>query len=54
MMEVRGFKIGVLSIEHVDKVTQKTIELYPVNYYRAEAMKLVQELEKTNKKKSKC
>jgi hypothetical protein len=51
MMEEKGFEVGRLSIEHVDKLTQKTISLYPVEYMRKEVKAIVEYYRETQKKK---
>jgi hypothetical protein len=43
MLEQAGFEVDKLSIEHVDRHTHKTIEQYPVNYYRDEVVELVKD-----------
>lgn len=53
MIEAKGFSIGQLSIEHVDKNTFKTIEIYPVNYYKKEAEDIITEHVRAIKKKKK-
>lgn len=51
MLESKGFQVGYLSIEHVDKNTQRTIEIYPVEYLRREAQLIVDSHISENKKK---
>jgi hypothetical protein len=51
IMEEQGFQIGKLSIEHVDKVTQKTIEIYPVDYLKTEVKLLVEHYNDRKRKK---
>ena len=41
MLEQTGYNIGNLAIEHVNKETFDTIAMYPVEYMRKEAVKLV-------------
>ena len=41
MLELVGYKIGKLSIEHVDKRTFKTIEMHPCKYHREEVKELI-------------
>jgi hypothetical protein len=41
MLEQKGYKVGNLAIEHVDKETFETIGMYSVTYMRKEAIKLV-------------
>lgn len=54
MMEVQGYTVGNLSIEHVDKNTQKTIEIYPAEYLKKEAQLIVDaHISETKKKKRK-
>jgi hypothetical protein len=51
MIEAKGYRIGQLSIEHVDKNTFKTIEIYPVNYYKKEAEDIIAEHVRASKKR---
>lgn len=41
MLEEHGYKIGNLAIEHVDKETFETIEMYPIEYMKKEAKDIV-------------
>jgi hypothetical protein len=50
MLEERGYEVGTLSIEHIDKNTQKTIGMYPVDYYRKEVDELIKDHVKKRKK----
>jgi len=43
MLEEAGYEIGDLIIEHVDKNSFKTIDIYPVAYHRDEVHELIKE-----------
>lgn len=41
MMELKGYDIGRLQIEHIDRESHEVIALYPVDYYKKEAELLI-------------
>lgn len=49
MLEQAGYKIGNLAIEHVGKEDFKTIEMYPTEYLKKDASKMIKHYLKTLK-----
>lgn len=51
MMEEKGYKVRNLAIEHVDKVSQQTLAMYPAEYMKKEAKAIVDYYVSERKKK---
>ena len=49
MLEEFGYKVGNLAIEHVDKETFDTIEMYPIEYLKKEATDIIKHYVKSRK-----
>jgi hypothetical protein len=47
LLEQSGYRIGDLTIEHIDKGSHKTIELVPCNYYKKEIEDIINDYYKS-------